>query len=248
LRPLRTASPFALALVGALGLIGTSEAVDPLLSVVRDPGADIGLRVAAAEAAASTGDEFVAPVLLDLVAGASNPRDPTAPWLRTRLLRPLVRVIDAERAAELRALPHDPRMFDSDAQAQVAVAETCKADLDCYVRLLDDPSPARAEKAAWAVGFSGDRTRAPALLKRLVPISDLPAAQYEVYSAALMGLTRLADQRCQACRDKLRAQIEVDGKLVHEPREKELLRQTRLALAYLDHKAPPVAPAPTARR
>jgi hypothetical protein len=28
---------------------------------------------------------------------------------------------------------------------------------------------------------------------------------------------------------------------VHEPREKELLRQTRLALAYLEHKMPPVA-------
>jgi len=26
---------------------------------------------------------------------------------------------------------------------------------------------------------------------------------------------------------------------VHEPGEKELLRQTRLALAYLDHKAAP---------
>jgi len=58
----------------------------------------------------------------------------------------------------------------------------------------------------------------------------------------LIGLTRLADQSRQACRDKLRAQIEVDGKLVHEPGEKELLRETRLALAYLDHKVSNAAP------
>jgi HEAT repeat protein len=108
LRPLRTASPSARELVRSLGLIGTARAVDPLLSVVRDTGADLELRVVAADAAALTGDEFVAPVLFDLVAG--GPRDQPSPRLRARLLAPL----------------------------------------------------ARADKAAWALGLSGDRDAATA--------------------------------------------------------------------------------------
>jgi hypothetical protein len=156
-----------------------------------------------------------------------------------RLLAPLARVSGADRAAELRSLVGQAGPLESEALAQVGTAETCRADLACYARLLADPLPARAEKAAWAIGLSGDRTSAQALLAALGPISDLPAARYRVYGAALTGLTRLADQSCQACRDKLRAQIQVDDKLVHEPGEKELLRQTRLALAYLDHKAAP---------
>jgi hypothetical protein len=239
LRPLRTASPLARELVRALGLIGTAGAVDPLLSVVRDAGADIELRVAAADAVAMTGDEFVAPVLFDLVAGGRRPRDQLPPWLRVRLLAPLARVTDADRAAEVRALVTEAGPLEADALAQAEVAQTCRADLGCYARLLGDPIPVRAEKAAWAIGLSGDRAGAQSLLAALGPISDLPAARYRVYGAALMGLTRLAGPGCQACRDKLRRQIEVDDKLVHEPGEKELLRQTRLALAYLDHKAAP---------
>jgi len=237
LRPMRWGSPLALALVRALGLIGTSPAVDPLLGVVRDAGAEIELRVAAAEAAAMTGDEFVVPVLVDLVAGGRRPRDQLPPWLRARLLAPLARVAGADRAAELRPLLANPDVLAAQALDQLAVAESCATALPCYAQRLADPAPARAEKAAWAIAFSGDRAGVPPLLQALSPLSDLPAARYPVYRAALVGLTRLADQSCQACRDKLRRQIEIDGKLVHDPGEKELLRETRLALAYLERKA-----------
>jgi len=242
LRPLRGPSPLALALVKALGQIGTSPAVDPLLGVVRDGGAEINLRVEAAEAAASTGDEFVVPVLVDLLAPARRPRDQLAPWLRARLLAPLARAADADRADEVSALLGEG-VLENAARAQLAVARSCGRDLRCYAKLLADPDPVRAEKAAWAIGFSGDRAAgASVLLGAVGLLSELPAARYRVHRAALVGLTRLADQRCRDCRDKLRRQIEVDNKLVHDAGEKALLRETRLALAYLDHKAPPAAP------
>jgi hypothetical protein len=242
LRPLRGPSPLALALVKALGQIGTPPAVDPLLGVVRDGGAVIDLRVEAAEAAASTGDEFVVPVLVDLLAGNRRPGAQLMPWLRARLLLPLARAAGPDRADEVSALLGEG-LLENQARAQVAVARTCASDLSCYAKLLADPDPVRAEKAAWAIGFAGDRAAGvPALLGAVGLLSELPAARYRVYRAALVGLTRLADQRCQACRDKLRQQIEVDNKLVHDPGEKALLRETRLVLAYLEHRAPPATP------
>jgi HEAT repeat protein len=241
---MRTASPLSLALVKALGQIGTSAAVDPLLAAVRDGGADNELRIQAAEAAATTGDEFVVPVLIDLVAGGRRPRDQLPPWLRARLLGPLARAVGPDRVDEVRALLGEG-ILENAARAQLEITRACARELSCYAKLLADPDPVRAEKAAWAIGLSGDRAGALALVGAVSSLADLPAARYPVHRAALLGLTRLADQRCQACRDKLRQQIEVDNKLVHEPGEKALLRETRLVLAYLDHKAPaptPVSP------
>jgi HEAT repeat protein len=242
LRPQRKASFLSLNIVRALGLIGTSAAVDPLLGVLRDPGADLALRVAAADAVSLTGDEFAVPVLFDLVAGVGKPRDQPTPWMRTLFLWPLVRVLPAERAPELRALYPQPDSSQQGALDQAAVAETCHADLDCYIKLIGDKAVPRAEKAAWAIGFSGDRAGVPALLGALGYLSDLPAVRYPVYWAALHGLARLADQSCQPCREKLTKQIAVDDKLVRDVGEKKLLRETRLVLAYLEHKVPPPPP------
>lgn len=231
------------AIVTALGLIGTAEAVDPLLALLRDAHAPQDMRIAAAQALALSGDEFAAPVLFDLVAARAK-RDVPPPWLRHQAVAPLVRVLGPDRAGDFRTLLDEQQVAPQyrEALAAMAVAEACGADLACYARHLDDPSVPRAEKAAWALALSGDPAAIPPLLGKLGFVSDLPAARYPVYRAALHGLTRLADRGCQPCREQLRKHIAVDDKLVHEPREKELLRETRIALALIEHRPPRARP------
>jgi HEAT repeat protein len=243
---LRKAPPVeALALIQALGHIGTPAAMDPLIAVAHDPAAPQEARVKATEALALSGDEFATTVLLDLVEkGAVAAGGQPAPWLRLQAAINLARVAGPEQAAALRALiakETDP--YYKECLTRMQLAETCKTEVACYAAHLRDPALPLAEKAAYALGFSGDRAAAiPALVEALGPLSELPAIRYPVYQAVLVSLERLGDKTCKPCLERLRRNIALDDKLLtHAPRAQELLREARLSLAYLERKEPAAA-------
>jgi hypothetical protein len=118
------------------------------------------------------------------------------------------------------------------------VAKTCGDDVACYGKALSDPSWTRAEKAAFAIGFSGDAARGiPLLLAALKPVATLPQERYPVHLAILYSLTRLGSKSCAACEDKLNKQIERDEKAVRIPGARDLLAETRVALAVIQNKS-----------
>ena len=66
-----------------------------------------------------------------------------------------------------------------------------------------------------------------------------------MHQAILFALTRLGSKSCQACEDKLNKQIERDEKAVRIPGAKDLLGETRVALAIIENKDTAGAPPPT---
>ncbi len=120
---------------------------------------------------------------------------------------------------------------------RMQVAKECGDKLACYGKTLTDPSWTRAEKAAFALAFSGNAKQAlPLLLAAMKPITTLAQDRYPVHQAILFGLARLGTKDCKECIDKLDAQIERDEKAVRLPGARDLLGETRVTEAIIQNQ------------
>jgi hypothetical protein len=131
------------------------------------------------------------------------------------------------------------------ALARMQVANECSQDLGCYGKKLNDPAWERAEKAAFAIAFSGDPKKGvPLLLSAMKPITTMVPERYPVHQAMLFALARLGSKDCKECIEKLDKQIERDEKAVRLPGARDLLGETRVTAAIIMNKgAGDVAPA-----
>jgi hypothetical protein len=91
------------------------------------------------------------------------------------------------------------------------------------------------------------------------PLASINAERFPVHQAMLFALTRLGSKTCKQCEEKLERQIERDEKAIRIPGARDLLGETRVALAIIQNKdaasatntaatdePPVVAEAPTA--
>jgi HEAT repeat protein len=245
----------------ALGQIGSPEAVDALLAVSGNTKAEPALRASAMDALYMTGDSRAVPLLLDIArSGYVTVGGKKASDLRANAAIDFARLAGPDHFAAFKALADKETEVQGvfgEALDRVQVAKECAGDLRCYGKALNDPSWTRAEKAAFALGFSGDKAGVPLLLAGLRPLVTLQQERYAVQQAVLFSLVRLADKSCKECEDKLDKQIERDEKAVRLPGARSLLAETRVALAQIQnaepgaHRARPAAlaergePAPT---
>jgi hypothetical protein len=117
------------------------------------------------------------------------------------------------------------------------VAKECDQDLACYGKALNDPSWTRAEKAAFAIAFSGNAKQGlPLLLAAMKPITTMAQERYPVHQAILFGLARLGTRDCKDCIDKLDKQIGQDEKAVRIPGARDLLGETRVTEAIIQNQ------------
>jgi HEAT repeat protein len=154
--------------------------------------------------------------------------------------------IDLARIAGKETFEPFKALVDKESEAQgmfgealdrLQVAKDCGNDLACYGKALNDPSWTRAEKAAFAIGFSGDKKGIPLLLAALKPVAAMAPERFPVHQAILYSLTRLGTKSCSDCEDKLLKQIERDEKAVRIPGARDLLAETRVALAVIQNKS-----------
>ena len=225
----------------ALGYIADAPAVDAILSFLRDPKADPAARASAADALYLSGDRRAVPTLFEIaksgyvVTGGQKASD-----LRASAAIALSRIAGKESFEAFKALA------DKETEAQgvfgmaldrMLVANECDRDVQCYGKKLLDPSWTRAEKAAFAIGFSGNaKDGLPLLLAAMKPIAAMNAERFPVHQAILFSLSRLGTKDCAACVDKLEKQIERDEKAVRIPGARDLLGETRVTDG--DHPEP----------
>ncbi len=237
----------------ALGYIATPPAVDAILADLKDTKVDPAERASAADALYLSGDRRAVPVLMDIAKNGNvkTAEGETAADLRASAAIACARIAGKESYDAFKA------MVDGESAAQgvfgmaldrMQVAKECGDDLACYGKTLNDPSWTRAEKAAFAIAFSGNSKQGlPLLLAALKPITTLAQDRYPVHQAILFGLARLGTRDCKACIDKLDQQIEHDEKAVRLPGARDLLGETRVTEAIIQNQsAADLAPAATA--
>jgi HEAT repeat protein len=238
----------------ALGYIATPPAVDAILSVLKDGKADAGERASAADALYLSGDRRAVPTLLEIAkSGYVTVDGQKASDLRASAAIALARIAGKETFPSFKAI------VDKEEEAQgvfglaldrMLVANECGEDVACYGKKLNDPSWTRAEKAAFAIGFSGDAKQGiPLLLAAMKPITTMTPDHFPVHQAILFSLSRLANKDCTTCFDALDKQIERDEKAVRIPGARDLLGETRVTEAVIQNKganevAEKAAPAP----
>jgi hypothetical protein len=236
----------------ALGYIGTPSAVDAILSVLKDGKAEPVERASAADALYLSGDRRAVPVLMEIAKSGYVIVDGVkASDLRASAAIALSRIAGKE------TFPAFKTLVDNETEAQgifglaldrMLVANECGDDVACYGKKLEDPSWSRAEKAAFAIGFSGDaKNGIPLLLAAMRPITMMAPDHFPVHQAILFALARLGDKSCATCIDKLDKQIERDETAVRIPGARDLLGETRVTEAIIQNKEPgDVAPAAVA--
>ncbi len=235
----------------ALGQIANPEATDALMAVSGNSKADPALRASAMDALYMTGDSRAASQLLEIArSGYVTVGGKKASDLRANAAIDFARLAGPEHFAAFKALADKESEVQGvfgEALDRVQVAKECGNDLRCYGKALNDPSWTRAEKAAFALGFSGDKAAVPLLLGGLRPLVTLQQERYPVHQAVLFSLVRIADKSCKECEEKLNKQIERDEKAVRLPGARGLLAETRVTLAQIQnaepgsHKAKPAA-------
>lgn len=239
-----------LAALIALGYIATPPAVDAILAVLKDAKADPGERASAVDALYLSGDRRAVATLLDTAkSGYITVDGEKASDLRASAAIALSRIAGKETFATFKALVDN----ETEAQGQfglafdrMLVAEECGNDVACYGKKLQDPSWTRAEKAAFAIAFSGDAKQGvPALLAAMKPITTMTPERFPVHQAILFALARLGNKTCAECIEKLDKQIERDEKAVRIPGARDLLGETRVTEAIIlnNGDAAPVAAA-----
>jgi len=227
----------------ALGQIGTPQAVDMLIAIAKNPKASPPLRASAASGLAKTGDKRAVPVLMDIAKNGyvKAPDGSKASDLRASAAVDLSRIAGREHFDAFKALADKETAAQGvfgEALDRMQVARECGSNVVCYGAKLNDPSWTRAEKAAFAIGFSGDAAHGiPLLLGALKPVAALPQERYTVHQAILYSLARLASGSCKDCEDKLLKQIDRDEKAVRIPGARDLLAETRVALAVIQNKS-----------
>ena len=243
-----------LAALIALGYIATPQAVDAILGVLKDGKADPGERASAADALYLSGDRRAVPALLEVAkSGYVTVDGQKASDLRASAAIALSRIAGKETFATFKALVDQEEAAQGQfglALDRMLVADECADDVTCYGKKLGDPSWTRAEKAAFAIGFSGDaKTGIPLLLAAMKPITMMSPDHYPVHQAILFALARLANKDCAACIEGLDKQIDRDEKAVRIPGARDLLGETRVTKAVIENKganevATPSAAAP----
>jgi HEAT repeat protein len=234
----------------ALGYIATPSAVDAILSVLKDAKADPGERASAADALYLSGDRRAVPTLMEIAkSGYITVDGEKASDLRGSAAIALSRIAGKETFEAFKTL------VDNESEAQgvfglafdrMLVANECDRDVACYGKKLQDPSWTRAEKAAFAIAFSGDAKQGvPALLAAMKPITTMTPERFPVHQAILFALARLGNKTCADCIEKLDKQIERDEKAVRIPGARDLLGETRVTEAIIlnNGDAAPVAAA-----
>ena len=230
------------AILIGLGLIGTPEAVKVLLDVLQDKKAEATDRQAAEDGIYLSGDKRAVPILLETAkSGYVTVGGVKASDLRANAAIDLARIAGKETYDAFKALVDKEKEVQGifgEALDRMQVAKECDKDLDCYGKVLEkDESWTRAEKAAFAIGFSGNAAKGvPILLNALKPVASLPQLRYPVHQAILQSLTKLADASCKECEEKLLKQIERDEQAVRLPGARDLLGETRVALAVIQNK------------
>ncbi len=230
------------ALIG-LGYIATPQAVDAILADLKDGKADPAERASAADALYLSGDRRAVPTLLEIAkSGYVMSGGEKASDLRASAAIALARIAGKETYDAFKTL------VDNETAAQgvfgmaldrMQVAKECDQDLACYGKALNDPSWTRAEKAAFAIAFSGNaRQGLPLLLAAMKPITTMAQERYPVHQAILFGLARLGTRDCKDCIDKLDAQIDHDEKAVRIPGARDLLGETRVTEAIIENQGP----------
>jgi HEAT repeat protein len=230
------------AILIALGQIATREAVDTLLAVAQNGKAEPALRASAMDALYMTGDPRAVPVLLEIArSGYVTVGGQKASDLRANAAIDFARLAGPEHFAAFKALADKETEVQGvfgEALDRVQVAKDCGNDVGCYGKALNDPSWTRAEKAAFALGFSGDKAAIAPLLAGLRPLVNLQQERYPVHQAILFGLVRLADKTCKECVEKLQKQLDRDEQAVRLPGARGLLAETRVSLAQIENAEP----------
>jgi len=225
----------------ALGYIADPAGDDAILSVLKDTKAEPLERASAADALYLSGDRRAVPTLLEISkSGYVMTGGQKASDLRASAAIALARIAGKETYDAFKALT------DKETEAQgvfgmaldrMQVAKECDQDLGCYGKKLLDPSWTRAEKAAFAIGFSGNAKQGvPYLLAAMKPITTMTPERFPVHQAILFALARLGTKDCGACIEKLDKQIERDEKAVRIPGARDLLGETRVTEAIILNK------------
>lgn len=225
----------------SLGKIGTPKAVDALLDVLRDGKRDWQLRAAASSGLFMAGATRAVPALFEVAkSGYVTIDGEKASNLRASA------AVDFARLAGKDQYDAFKELFEKETEAQgvfgealdrMQVARECDADLACYGKALSDPSPARAEKAAIAIGLSGDASKGiPLLLAALKPVKTLQQDHFVAHHAMLLALARLAQAPCKECTTKLEEQIEADRSAVRLPGAVQQLGESQVTLALIENR------------
>jgi HEAT repeat protein len=226
----------------SLGYIATPPAVDAILADLKDVKVPPEERASAADALYLSGDRRAVPTLMDVAKNGNvkNSEGETAADLRASAAIACARIAGKESYDAFKT------MVDNEKAAQgvfgmaldrMQVAKECGDDLACYGKTLNDPSWTRAEKAAFAIAFSGNAKQGlPLLLAALKPITALAQDRYPVHQAILFGLAHLGTKDCTACIDKLTQQVEHDEKAVRIPGARDLLGETRVTEAIIQNQ------------
>jgi len=226
----------------ALGFIGTQEAVDILLTTLKDKKVDAPTRAAAEDGIYLSGDKRAVPILLEtaesgyVVVGRRKASD-----LRANAAIDLARIAGAEHYDEFKALADKEKEVQGvfgEALDRMQVAKACEDKIECYGKFLTDPSWTRAEKAAFWIGFSNNPKQGlPLLLGALKPVATLTQDRFPVHQAILLALARLANKNDQSVIEALENQIDRDENAVRLPGARDLLGETRVTLAVVRNKA-----------
>jgi HEAT repeat protein len=230
------------AILIALGFIGSKDAVDVLLSTLRDKKVDAPTRSAAEDGIYLSGDKRAVPILMEtaksgyVVVGGVKASD-----LRANAAIDLSRIAGPEHYDEFKALAQKEKEVQGkfgEALDRMQVAKECGDKLECYGKALNDPQWTRAEKAAFYIGFSGKAQQGlPYLVSALKPVATLSQERYPVQQALLQSLARLANKNDKSVIDALEKQIERDENAVRLPGARDLLGETRVTLAVIQSKA-----------
>lgn len=226
----------------SLGFIGTKDAVDVLLGVLRDKKAEPTARQAAEDGIYLSGDRRAVPILMEtakngyVVVGGQKASD-----LRANAAIDLARIAGAEQYDEFKSLVDKEKEVQGvfgEALDRMQVAKECGDKIECYGKHLSDPSWPRAEKAAFWIGFSGNAKQGiPLLLAALKPVANLTQDRYPVQQAMLQSLARLATKNDKAVIEALEKQIERDENAVRLPGARDLLGEARVTLAVIQNKS-----------
>ena len=226
----------------ALGYIGTPAAVDALIAVAKNPKAPPPERASASDALYLSGDKRAVSTLMEIAKTGyvTAPDGRKASDLRANAAIDLSRIAGKEHFEAFKALAEKESEAEGkfgEALDRLQVAKECGSDLACYGKRLNDPSWTRAEKAAFAIGFLGDKKGIPLLLAALKPVATMQPERFPVHQAILHALTVLGNKTCADCEEKLLKQIERDEKAVRIPGARDLLAETRVALAVIQNKS-----------
>jgi HEAT repeat protein len=225
----------------SLGFIGTKDAVDVLLSALRDKKVDAPTRSAAEDGIYLSGDKRAVPILMETAkSGYVVVQGQKASDLRANAAIDLARIAGPEHYDEFKALADKEKEVQGvfgEALDRMQVAKECGDKIDCYGKFLSDPSWPRAEKAAFWIGFSGNAKQGiPFLLSAMKPVASLKPERFPVHQALLQSLARLANKNDKEVLDALDKQIDRDEAAVRIPGARDLLGETRVTLAVIQNK------------